>query len=68
MRDSETIESELRLLLAIRQMVHEEEGRPPSTTRIDELLDGRLAHLSADHLSGGPFHCSAASFASAAVE
>jgi hypothetical protein len=27
MRDSETIESELRLLLAIRQMVHEEEGR-----------------------------------------
>jgi hypothetical protein len=67
MRDSETIESELRLLLAIRQMVHEEEGRPPSTAWIDQLLDERLDHPSAGHLSGGPFQRSAASFASAAV-
>jgi hypothetical protein len=39
MRDLEVIDSELRLLLAIRHMVREEEGRPPSTTHIDELLD-----------------------------
>jgi hypothetical protein len=43
MRDLDTIDSELRLLLAIRQMVREEEGRPPSTARIDELLDERSA-------------------------
>jgi hypothetical protein len=41
MRDIETIDDELRLLLAIRRMVREAEGRPPSTTRIDELLDER---------------------------
>jgi hypothetical protein len=34
---------------------------------IDQLLDERLAHPSAGHLSGCPFQCSAASFASAAV-
>jgi hypothetical protein len=39
MRDMEVIDSELRLLLAIRRMVREEEGRPPSTPRIDELLE-----------------------------
>ena len=43
MRDLEVIDSELWLLLAIRQMVREEEGRPPSTARIDELLDERSA-------------------------
>jgi hypothetical protein len=37
----EVIDSELRLLLAIRRMVREAEGRPPSTARIDELLDER---------------------------
>jgi hypothetical protein len=41
MRDIETIDSELRLLVAIRRTVWEEEGRPPSTARIDELLDER---------------------------
>jgi len=41
----EVIDSELRLLLAIRQMVREAEGRPPSTARIDELLDERDAAL-----------------------
>ena len=41
MRDIEVIDSELRLLLAIRHIVREEEGRPPSTARIDELLDER---------------------------
>jgi hypothetical protein len=39
MRDIEVIDSELRLLLAIHHMVREAEGRPPSTVRIDELLD-----------------------------
>ncbi len=31
MRDIETIDPELRLLVAIRHMVREAEGRPPST-------------------------------------
>ena len=34
MRDIETIDGELRLLLAIRRMVREEEGRTPSTARV----------------------------------
>jgi hypothetical protein len=34
MRDIEVIDSELRLLLAIRRMVREEEGRPPSTAAV----------------------------------
>ena len=34
MRDIEVIDSELRLLLAIRNLVREVEGRPPSTARI----------------------------------
>jgi hypothetical protein len=42
-RDIETIDCELRLLLAIRQMVQEEEGRPPNTRYIDQLLDERAA-------------------------
>jgi hypothetical protein len=42
-RDIETIDSELRLLVAIRRMVREVEGRPPSTARIDGLLDERAA-------------------------
>jgi hypothetical protein len=42
-RDLEVIDSELRLLLAIRDMVCEAEGRPPSTARIDALLDERAA-------------------------
>jgi len=41
MRDIEVIDSELRLLLAIRRMVREEQGRPPNTARIDEMLDQR---------------------------
>jgi hypothetical protein len=49
MRDIETIDSELRLLLAIRQMVREEEGRTPSTAHIDELLNERLK-LPVQHL------------------
>ena len=43
MRDIETIDSELRLLLAIRRLVREEEGRTPSTRHIDQLLDERAA-------------------------
>jgi hypothetical protein len=38
MRDIETIDSELRLLLAIRQMVREEEGRTPSAAAVEQLL------------------------------
>jgi hypothetical protein len=34
-----TIDGELRLLAAIRHTIPEEEGRTPSTARIDELLD-----------------------------
>jgi hypothetical protein len=45
-RDREVIDSELRLLLAIRHMAPEAEGRPPNTARIDALLDERSAALS----------------------
>jgi hypothetical protein len=34
-RDIEVVDSELRLLQAIRRVVREAEGRPPSTARID---------------------------------
>ena len=38
MRDLEVIDSELRLLLAIRKMAREAEGRTPNTAWIDALL------------------------------
>ena len=41
MRDIETIDAEFRLLLAIRHMAREAEGRTPNTARIDALLDER---------------------------
>ena len=44
MRDIETIDIELGLLVAIRHMVREAEGRPPNTARIDQLLDERFSH------------------------
>jgi hypothetical protein len=43
MRDLEVIDSELRLLLAIRRTVREAESRQPSTARIDELLERAAA-------------------------
>ena len=43
MRDLEVIDSELGLLLAIRHMAREAEGRTPNTARIDALLDERSA-------------------------
>ena len=44
MRDIiEVIDSELRLLLAIRRTVREAVGRPPGTARIDALLDEHSA-------------------------
>jgi hypothetical protein len=43
MRDLEAIDSELGLLLAIRKMTREAEGRAPNTARIDALLDERSA-------------------------
>jgi hypothetical protein len=42
-RDLEVIDSELRLLLAIRRMAREAEGRPPNTARIEALLEERSA-------------------------
>jgi hypothetical protein len=41
MRGIETIDSELRLVVASRRMIREEEGRTPSTWHIDQLLDVR---------------------------
>ncbi len=41
MRDLETIDSELRLLLPIRKMAREAKGRAPYAARIDVLLDER---------------------------
>jgi hypothetical protein len=55
MPDLETIDSELRLLVAIRRLVREEEGRVPSTRYLDELLDERAAAeylLSMSHKRG----------------
>jgi hypothetical protein len=45
MCDLEVIDSELRLLLAIRNMAREAEGRTPNTAPIDELLDERSSLL-----------------------
>jgi hypothetical protein len=45
MRDLEVIDSELGLLLAIRKMARDAEGRTPNTARIDALLDERSATL-----------------------
>jgi hypothetical protein len=44
-RNIETIDSELRLLVAIRHLAREAEGRPPNTAYIDGLLDERGGHL-----------------------
>jgi hypothetical protein len=41
MRDIEAIDSELRPLVAICNMVREVEGHTPSTAYIDRLLDER---------------------------
>jgi hypothetical protein len=49
MRDIETIDAEFRLLLAIRHMAREAEGRTPNTARIDALLDERSAGSAANH-------------------
>ena len=43
MRDLETIDSELRLLAAVRWSIREHGGEP-SSRQVDELLDERLAH------------------------
>jgi hypothetical protein len=43
MRDRETIDSELRLLAAVRWSIREHGGEP-SSRQVDELLDERLAH------------------------
>jgi hypothetical protein len=43
MRDFDTIDSELRLLAAVRRSIREHGGEP-SSRQVDELLDERLAH------------------------
>jgi hypothetical protein len=45
MRDQEVVDSELRLLAAVRRSIREAAGRSPSTARIDELLDERAGVL-----------------------
>jgi hypothetical protein len=42
-RDRETIDSELRLLAAVRRSIREHGGEP-SSRQVDELLDERLTH------------------------
>jgi hypothetical protein len=41
MRDRETIDSELRLLAAVRGVCREQDGVLPSVGPVDELLDER---------------------------
>jgi hypothetical protein len=41
MRDKETIDSELRLLAAVRRVCREQDGILPSIGPVDELLDER---------------------------
>jgi hypothetical protein len=43
MRDLDTIDSELRLLAAVRRSIREHGGEP-SSRHVDELLDERLTH------------------------
>jgi hypothetical protein len=45
-RDLETIDSELRLLAAVRWSIRAHGGEP-SSRQVDELLDERLAHTTA---------------------
>jgi len=54
MRDIETIDSELRLVAALRRAARERGGPVPCTAPMGELLDERLAHLAA-----GPRYLSA---------
>ena len=48
MRDIETIDSELRLIAAVRRS-NREHGGEPSSRQVDELLDERLGHRRADY-------------------
>jgi len=45
MRDLETIDSELRLLAAVRRVCREHSGVLPSIGPVDELLDERSQQL-----------------------
>ena len=47
MRDLDTIDSELRLLAAVRWSIREHGGEP-SSRHVDELLDERLAYFAAE--------------------
>ena len=56
-RDLETIDSELRLLFAIRHMAREAEGRTPNTRRIYELQDERAEPPGQDLVAAQPVQC-----------
>ena len=43
MRGINILDSELRLIAAVRRLIHEH-GSEPSSHQIDELLDERLSH------------------------
>jgi hypothetical protein len=43
-RARETIDSELRLLAAVRRTIRDDGGPMPTTAQMGELLDERLAH------------------------
>jgi hypothetical protein len=51
MRDLDTIDSELRLLAAVRRSIHEHGGEP-SSRLVDELLDERLTRCGDRTMSG----------------
>lgn len=51
MRDLETIDSELRLIAAVRRVCREYDGRVPSMTLVDELLDERRELSTANEIS-----------------
>jgi hypothetical protein len=50
-RDIEIIDSELRLVAALRRATRERGGPRPSTAPMDELLDERLAHRVDDEIA-----------------
>jgi hypothetical protein len=52
MRDRGTIDSELRLLAAVRRVCREQDGILPSIGPVDELLDERIAAGHLPHRSG----------------
>jgi hypothetical protein len=65
MRDRKVVDSELRLVAAVRLAIRELGGPVPSSIAMDALLDERLAHrmdagrlgVAAPHLPGNVEQC-----------